>query len=279
MKPETTAESLAKLTNERKKRMTTPPINILLNEGVGIIELARPDKFNALSRECFTHIRHALRQFEGDSLTRVVLIRAQGKNFCTGADLEEIGSFDMEGVQATKNARLMHGGLRDLERSRLPVVAAVQGLCLAGGLELMMACDVVLASNSARFGDQHARYGLIPGAGGSQRLPRLVGLRRALDLMFAASWIDAETARQWGLVNYVYSDDALQEAAQAYCRALAKKNGSSIAIMKRLAREGLELSLDLGLEAEIAEVGHVASSAGAREGVAAFLAKREPNFG
>jgi enoyl-CoA hydratase len=259
--------------------MTTSPVNISQVDGIGIIELARPEKFNALSRECFLHINEARARFEADASIRVLLIRALGKNFCAGADLGENGDFVPDGVQATRNSRLMHGGLRDLERSRLPVIAAVQGLCLAGGLELMLASDVVLAASGARFGDQHARYGLIPGAGASQRLPRLVGLRRALDLLFTASWIDAETARSWGLVNQVHPEEALQEAALAYCRTIATKNVPSITIMKRLAREGLDGPLDAGLEAEILAVGGVSSSPGAREGVAAFLAKREPNFG
>ena len=145
---------------------------------------------------------------------------------------------------------LGHAVLRRFEASTLPVVAACQGLCLAGGLELMLACDVVFAARDARFGDQHAQFGLVPGWGGSQRLPRLVGLRRALDLFYSARWIDAETALQWGLVNHVVAPEALAAEALAYCKAIGARSRGGLATMKRLARVGLEGTLDAGLSIE-----------------------------
>jgi enoyl-CoA hydratase len=258
--------------------LSNSPLVIFAEGPVGIIELARPTKFNALSRLCFERMRVAMREFEADDSIRVVHLRAQGKNFCTGADLEEIGSITFDATSAGANATLTNEVFRQLETSRLPVVAAVQGLCLAGGLELMLACDVVFAAASARIGDQHARYGLIPGSGGSQRLPRIIGLRRALDLLFSARWIDAPTAESWGLVNRVLPDDRLHAEALEYCTVLAKRNARSIAIMKRLSREGLERTLDEGLAAEASEVPAVFASAGVQEGLAAFRERREPKF-
>jgi len=258
--------------------MSDTPLLASSDGPVATIELARPAKFNALSRRCFELLRDAMRRFEADEAIRVVVLRAQGPNFCTGADLEEILEFGIDGSAAGANAILTHEVLRQLEASRLPVIAAVQGLCLAGGLELMLACDVVFAAASARIGDQHARYGLIPGSGASQRLPRIVGLRRALDLFFSARWIDAPTAENWGLVNRVVPDDRLEAEVLDYCRALARRNRRSIAIMKRLARDGLDGSLDDGLAAEAREVPAVLASAGVQEGLAAFRERREPNF-
>ena len=155
------------------------PVNVSAEGSVGIIELARPDKFNCLSLEIHECISRARESFEADGDIRSILICAQGKHFCTGADLTEVKG-KMSDAQALDHF-IAFGmeGLRRLEQSRLPVVVAVQGLCLAGGLELMLSCDVCFAAESAQFGDQHAQFGLIPGWGGSQRLTRLMGLRRA----------------------------------------------------------------------------------------------------
>lgn len=259
--------------------MSQAHVTISREGGVGIIELSRPDKFNALSRRSMALITEALDTFEPDRNVRAVLLRAQGKNFSTGHDLEEIHASDYETNDlAESDALVGHAALNRLEASRLPVVAAVQGLCLAGGLELLLACDVVLAAASARLGDQHARYGLIPGWGGSQRLPRLVGLRRSLDLFFSARWLDAATAEQWGLVNRVVDDAALQTEALAYCHLLAQRNPDSLELMKRLARQGLDAPLAEGLAAEVQTIQHFGALPNTQEGVAAFMERREPRF-
>lgn len=259
--------------------MNKSPVIISSEGPVGIIELARPEKFNALNQQTLEMIHGAIARFETEGEARAILIRAQGVNFCTGADLVMVGDMDAS-VGADPEGGLARGfaALCALENSRLPVIAAVQGLCLAGGLELMLACDVVISAASARFGDQHARYGLIPGGGGSQRLPRIIGLRRALDLFYSARWVDAETAMRWGLVNQVVADDALNGEAMAYCTMLAKRNPEGIALMKRLARTGMDVSLEEGLAEERAAVPGMISSANVREGLAAFMARREPDF-
>ena len=258
--------------------MADDPVLSWAEGGVGVIELARPEKFNALSYACFEGIGAALDRFEADGAIRALLIRAQGKNFCTGADLEQVGSFGGDGAKAAGNSTIGHDVLKRFEASRLPVVAAVQGLALAGGLELMLACDVVFAGTSTRLGDQHAHYGLIPGWGGSQRLPRIVGLRRALDLFFSSKWIDAATAERWGLVNHVVADGDLHAEALAYCQGIARRNRHGIAAMKRLARQGLDGTLADGLDMELAAIPSIVESDNVREGLAAFLEKREPRF-
>ena len=168
--------------------------------------------------------------------------------------------------------------LQRLEACELPVVAACQGLALAGGTELMLACDVVFAARDALFGDQHAQFGLIPGWGGSQRLPRAIGLRRSLDLFFSARWIDADTAMQWGLVNYVVDNEALSAAALEYCAKLATRSRVGLADMKRLARKGLDGTLKEGLLLEQEVASRALMGPDVTEGMAAFEARRAPNF-
>ncbi len=254
------------------------PVIVTIEGRVGIIELARPDKFNCLSKRAWELISGAREDFENNEDVRAILIRAQGKNFCTGADLEEVKSIRDDETKVRSLMDLGHNTLLALEAGPLPVVAAVQGLALAGGLELMLGADVVFAAKSARLGDQHAQYGLIPGWGSSQRLPRLIGLRRALDLMYSGKWLTAEEAHAIGLVNTVSEDDALQADAMVYATQLTERSRQGLAEMKRLAREGLALSNAdaMALEAEAA-ARHIVGPDTA-EGLAAFEARRKPNF-
>jgi enoyl-CoA hydratase len=254
------------------------PLAVEIRDGIGIAELNRPEKFNCLSSGLIAALDAAIAGFEADSTVRVMLVLGAGKNFCTGADLDELAK--KGGGREALRAYLGSGSrlLRRLERCRLPVVAACQGLSLAGGLEVMMACDVVLAAETAQFGDQHARYALVPGFGGTQRLPRLVGLRRALELMYSGRWIAADEALSWGLVNFVVPDAELRDRALAYAADLAKKSRPGLAAMKRLSREGLEGGLDTGLALELDTVVDALRSADVKEGMAAFAARREPVY-
>jgi len=254
-----------------------PAVIISERDTVGVIELNRADKFNCLSSGVHDFIETALDRFEASQQIRSVLICATGKHFCTGADLDEVQQY-----RADDNFEefITHGHrvLRRLESSALPVVAAIQGLCLAGGLELMLACDVVFAAEQAKFGDQHAQYGLVPGWGGSQRLPRIVGQRRALDLMFSARWVDAPTALTWGLVNYVVADADLHPQALEYCHTLGRRSRGGIMTMKRLTHDGMQIPLDQALGLEVQVAGQAMASPDVSEGLAAFAEKRSPEF-
>lgn len=245
---------------------------------VGIIELARPEKINCLSSRAWELIDQARKDFEADEEIRSILIRAQGKNFCTGADLEEVKGLRSSAEMTRKFIDRGHEALLDLEASPLPIVAAVQGLCLAGGIELMLGADVVFAAKSARIGDQHAQFGLVPGWGGSQRLARVIGMRRALDLMFSARWLEAEEALAIGLVNYVVDDDDLWDEAMAYTLKLAERSRAGLGAMKRLAREGLDLDARAAMHLEAtAAAAHILGPDTA-EGLAAFEERRKPDF-
>lgn len=253
-------------------------VNVSIEGPVGILELNRPQLFNCLSLAVMEALSTGMRGFEDNEKVRVVLIRTEGKHFCTGADLDEVKG-KRDSLEALKHfINYGHGVLRSLENSRLPVVAAVQGLALAGGLELMMSADVTFAAETARMGCQHAQFGLIPGWGGTQRLPRLIGERRALDLMFSARWIEASEAQNWGLVNYVVPDAELRAKAMEYCHTLASRNASGIAAMKRLTVQGLTGNLDYGLALEASEAPAALMSDNVSEGLSAFLEKRQPKF-
>ena len=253
-------------------------INATIEGSVGIIELARPEKFNCLSLEVHDRISTERAKFEANREIRSILIRAQGKHFCTGADLTEVKGKLNDPAALDHFISFGMKNLRALESSPLPVVVAVQGLCLAGGIELMLSCDVCFAAETAQFGDQHAQFGLIPGWGGSQRLTRLMGLRRALDLMFSARWLKADEAKEAGLVNYIVPDADLHKAALEYCQTIATRSRPGIAEMKRLAREGADLGIDQQMRLERDAAVRALPGIDVAEGLDAFENRRKPVF-
>ena len=257
---------------------TTTLLQTSIEGGIGVIELARPDKFNCLSTQAFREIDAALDIFEADPCVRAALVCGQGKNFCTGAELDEVQAIRGDACKLREFLELGHRVLNRMEDCRLPMVAAVQGLCLAGGLELMMSCDVAFAARQARFGDQHGQFGLVPGWGGSQRLPRIVGQRRALDLFLSVRWVDAVTAESWGLVNHVVEDEQLRTVAMAYCAQIAERSAAGMALMKRLARAAERDAMRAGLRAEVEAVIAPLMSADVGEGLEAFQKRRKPKF-
>ena len=254
------------------------PVTSLIEGTTGVIELSRPEKFNCLSLEVHQLIDAARIEFEANSDIRAILIRSTGKHFCTGADLTEVKGLMSDAKGLNHFISFGMGVLQRLESSPLPVVVAVQGLCLAGGIELMMSADVCFAAETAQVGDQHAQFGLIPGWGGSQRLTRLIGQRRALDLLFSARWMTSGEAKDVGLVNYVVPDEKLHSAALEYCEKINTRSRVGIAEMKRLARQGIEMSLDQSMQLELdAAVRHL-PGADVAEGLDAFENRRKPMF-
>ena len=256
----------------------TEAVLVSVDGGVGVLTLNRPDKFNCISTELLDGLLAGVDRFEADPAVRAVLLNANGRQFCTGADLDEVLERRKSAEALAPFIGAIHEATRRFEDSPLPVVAAVQGLALAGGMELVVACDTVFAAGSARIGCQHARYGLPPGGGGTQRLARLVGLRRALDLMFTARWLDAAEAERWGLFNHVVPDGELDARARAYCADLAAKSRHGLAFMKSMARRGLEGPLDVGLALERGAVVAALQHSDVAEGLDAFQSRREPVF-
>ncbi len=247
---------------------------------VGLITINRADKFNCLSMAVHLALQDALHAHESNSEVRAVLLCSEGKHFCTGADLDEVHTKIATNDDAVigEFIELGHKTCRDFEKSSLPVVGAVQGFCLAGGLEISLGCDLLFAADNAVFGDQHANYGLIPGWGGSQRLTRTVGFRRALDLMLSGRRLKAKEAQEWGMVNYLVPAESLKEEALNYCHLLASKSSGGLSMMKALAYQGSDLSLDDALQLEANEAIKGLQSEDVKEGLKAFGERREPVF-
>ena len=248
------------------------------HERVAVAKLNRPDKFNCISSGLLSALGDCLDQAEQDANVRCLLLCAQGAHFCTGADLDEVRAASASDDSLAAYMNQGHEVMLRLEASDIPVIAAVNGYCLAGGLELAMCADVVFLASDARMGCQHAQYGLVPGWGGTQRLPRLVGMRRALDLMFSARWLEPDEALSWGLANRVVDADTLLDDALQYAQTISRGNPAGLAAMKRLARHGVELSLEESLSLEQRLAVPVLRSDNVAEGLAAFRERRKPEF-
>lgn len=263
--------------------------NIILEKSAGKAEviLNRPDKLNALSFDTYRELIQAFEEIEKDTEIRVVVLKARGRAFCAGADLGDLATA-ASAMQDFSPAKLgeMMGDMGSLsidaygaiENCSKPVIAAIHGLAVAGGLELIEACDFAIVSEEARLGDQHANFGLVPGGGGTQRLPRLIGIRRAKELLLTGDWISPQEAERIGLINKVVPADKLDEAVEEMCQKFINKSPSATKTMKRLVNEGMQMDLSSGIELEAKAVFEHFRSEDFREGVRAFLEKRKPEF-
>jgi enoyl-CoA hydratase/3-hydroxyacyl-CoA dehydrogenase len=227
---------------------------------------------NSLSPEAIDALERAWAEVEGD-VRALVIASPNPALFCAGADIKAFTR--MEGAEGKALADRTHALLRSFERSRTMTIAAVNGPALGGGCELAMACDVRLAGFSAAFGQPEISLGLIPGFGGTQRLPRLVGPAKALEMNTIGDPIAAEEAYEYGLVNRVVADHELFDTAMAWARKFAGQAPLALEHIKRVSHHG---DLDAGLEDEKAAFAEVFASADAREGIGAFLGKRAPKF-
>ncbi|GGJ02528.1 crotonase [Alicyclobacillus cellulosilyticus] len=238
---------------------------------VAKVVLNRPQQLNALSQALLAQLAAALDELAHDPSVRVVLIRGAGRAFAAGADIAEMAGLAPE--QAAELAARGQAVFARLERMRQPVIALVHGWALGGGMELAMACDLRIAAESARFGQPEVTLGILPGFGGTQRLPRLVGLGRAMALLLRGEPVTAAEALTMGLVNEVVPDDALEEAGMRWAERLAALSGPALAAIKRAVYEGWAGGRD-GFALEAALFGDLFSTPERRAAMAAFLAKR-----
>jgi enoyl-CoA hydratase len=251
------------------------------HEGRGAhLTLNRPDKNNALDRTMLEAVRDRVAEIEAAGDVRVVTVRGAGGTFSAGADLAElkgaIEDGDRDGVRAFLD--LMHEALDTLAAVPVPTVAVVEGFALAGGLETVLACDLTVCARDATLGDQHANFGLVAGGGATQRLPEVVGPRRAKELMFTGRRLSADEAREWGLVNRVADPADLDDAVDELVDTLAEKSGRAAGVAKHLVDRGRDLDMETGLELEREQVSSYLFEADAREGFQAFVEGREPEF-
>lgn len=245
--------------------------------GLAKITLNRPDVLNALDPKTLEEIGAACDDIENDISVRVAVITANGRAFCTGADLTGIASIPPDKPR-DYFLRLWNKVFSAIENLSVPVIAAVNGMAYAGGLELVMVCDLAIASEGAKLSDQHANRGLVPGGGASQRLPRLIGVRRAKELLYTGDRITPAEAERLGLVNKVVPADKLEEATDELVSKLLSKSPMALKAVKKLVNRGMESSLDAGLEMEMLAMTAHGTTEDFAEGVKSFLEGRQAEF-
>jgi enoyl-CoA hydratase len=245
---------------------------------VAVVTIDNPP-MNALSAALLDELEAEIDALDADEGTRAIVLRGGGERaFVAGADIKEFPSLrDAPPADGGSARGIQKLGAR-MDDARTPFVAAIQGYCLGGGLELAMACDVRVAADNAQLGQPEIKLGLIPGGGGTQRLPRLVGHGRALYLNMSGEFVDAATAESWGLVERVVPAGELIDAAKAIAASFAVQSPVAIGILRELARETRDLPLAEGLQREAEGFRRCLASEDGLEGVTAFIEKRTPNF-
>jgi enoyl-CoA hydratase/carnithine racemase len=256
----------------------TDPVTLDIADGIARVVLNRPAQMNAVSPELLQALDAACATIEQREDARVVTLTGNGRAFCAGADLKVVQERAPDPTKWREFMTLWRRVFDRVERLPRPVIGGVHGLALAGGLELLLVCDLVVADAEAKIGDQHANFGLLAGGGGSQRLPRVIGPRRAKELMLLGGWITAEQALAWGLVNRVAPAGKLNETLMEMARELADKSVAASRAAKSLVNRALDVDLAAGLDLEAAEAGRHMRGADATEGLAAFVGKRKPVF-
>ena len=251
-----------------------------LDGSVAVVTIDNPP-MNALSAPLLEELETEIDRLDADDDVRaIVLVGAGERAFVAGADIKEFPA--LRDAAAEANERGSARGIQKLghrmDAARTPFVAAIHGFCLGGGLELAMCCDIRVASDDAQLGQPEIKLGLIPGGGGTQRLPRLVGIGRAQYLNMTGDFVDAETASNWGLVEKVVPRAELRDTALGIARTIAARSPVSIAILRELARTTRDLPLEEGLRREADGFRRCLESEDGAEGVAAFIEKREPSF-
>jgi len=247
------------------------------SEGIATITINRPEVRNALNVETINEILARLEDAENDETIRVIVLTGAGdRAFCSGLDLNIIRG--VSAVKGIENTRLGQHLCNRIEALGKPVIAAINGFALGGGTEIAMACDIRVASENAQVGQTEINLGLIPGWGGTQRLPRFVGKGIAKEMIFTGKRIDAKTAQQLGLVNTVVPADQLMVKVKELALEIASKPPIAIKLLKALINNSTEAHPEVGLWQEAEAFGIVASTEDFNEGVTAFLEKRKPQY-
>ncbi|WP_341300013.1 enoyl-CoA hydratase [Lysinibacillus sp. FSL H8-0500] len=247
-----------------------------VEDGVAIITIARPPA-NALSRGIITEVNDVLDAVENDDAVRVLVLHGEGRFFSAGADIKEFTEVD-SGEEFTKLASNGQQVFERVESFSKPVIAAIHGAALGGGLELAMSCHMRFVTESAKLGLPELQLGLIPGFGGTQRLPRYVGVAKAAEMMFTSEPISGTEAVQWGLANRAFSDETLLDETLKIAKKIAKKSPVALKAAIQTLQYAKHASFYEGIEAEAKSFGTVFVTEDAKEGIQAFIEKREPVF-
>ena len=246
-------------------------------DGTAVVRVHRPDKLNALNGALIEQIDRAFRTLAEDDQVRAIVLTGSGeKAFVAGADIGELAKMDPIG--GVRTSRQGQDAFRFLERMRKPVIAAVNGFALGGGLELALACHIRLASENAKFGLPEVKLGIIPGYGGTVRLPRLVGKGRALEMMLSGEMIDAAEAYRIGLVNRIHPQAELLDAARRLAAGIIANGPVALALALEAVEHGMSATTEDAQLFESNLFGLLASTSDMREGMTAFLEKRKARF-
>jgi enoyl-CoA hydratase len=252
-------------------------LQLQVDDAIATLTVNRPDKLNALNEQTIRELGEAMSEIRGRDDVRGVILTGSGpKSFIAGADIAELAQ--MGPVDGVEVSRLGQRVFREIELSRKPVIAAVNGFALGGGCELALACHLRIASENAKFGLPEVKLGIIPGYGGTLRLPRIVGKGRALELMLSAEMIDAQEAYRIGLANKVVPQAELMDTARAMMRGILKNGPVALGLAIECTTRGMEMSVDDGLALESNLFGLLAATDDMREGMTAFLEKRAAAF-
>jgi enoyl-CoA hydratase/carnithine racemase len=253
-------------------------IKTKIEERVALVTIDRPP-VNALNGKAMQELKETFEALGQNSEVKVIVLTGEGKNltFIAGADVKEIAALK-SAKEAEDIARRGQGVINQVEKMKKPVIAAINSVCLGGGNELAMACHIRIASDRARFGQPEINLGIIPGFGGTQRLRRLVGMSKAMELILSGDMITAQEALRIGLVDRVVPDGELLRQALGFAKKMTSKGALALRYALEAIQEGMEKSLEEGLEYEAKLFAKVAETEDMREGIRAFLEKRQPKF-
>ncbi len=244
---------------------------------IAVITLNKPKSMNSISNELMSELNCVLDLIAADNEIAVVILTGSEKVFAAGADIKEIGQINTP-VKAHVFVETIQSLFNKLERLPQPVIAAVSGLALGGGCEMCMSCDIRIAADNALFGQPEIKIGVIPGAGGTQRLPRLVGVGRAKELLYTGDPIKAEEAYRIGLVNKVVPLASLMDEARALASKIAKQPGYALKTTKTVVNDGINMDLRTANAYEARSFEQLFATEDQQEGMKAFVEKRKANF-
>ncbi|WP_342539965.1 enoyl-CoA hydratase-related protein [Heyndrickxia sp. FSL K6-6286] len=249
-------------------------IQVDQEESIGIIRLNRPKVLNALNRKMVSEIVQSMREMDRNDSVRVIILYGNGKSFAAGADISEMAQDDSIHLELLNQ----FAEWDDLAHIKKPIIGAVHGFALGGGFELALVCDLLFASEDAKFGFPEINLAVMPGAGGTQRLTKLMGKTKALEWLWSGEMMTAETAEAWGIINRRYPQEILVEETLKYARNLANKPALSVRFIKEAVYKAVDYSLYEGMQYERKNFSLLFSSDDQKEGMKAFVEKRKPNF-
>ncbi len=252
-------------------------VEVTITDGIAVLMLKRAQAANALSIQMLEEINEALEELTYNRSVRVVIVTGEGeKAFCAGADLKERKGMPEE--QVRKTVALIGSTVTHFEKLAQPVIAAINGVAFGGGLELALACDLRIASSDAKLGLTEASLGIIPGAGGTQRLPRLIGIGKAKELIYTARRLTADEAKEYGIIEHVVTSDELLSFAQSLAQEMAKNAPLSLMQAKTAINHGMQTDIATGLQIESLAYSRLLYSEDRLEGLQAFQEKRQPVY-